>query len=89
MKPTITLSVRGRHTGSGGNRRFDWKNALADAAVMAALTFFTSLGGMGATGIPTLQSVVAAGIAAATQFFALLALKRGLVKEGGEGGGEG
>ena len=45
---------------------------------MAGLTFFLSLGGLGATGIVSTREILAAGIAAATQFFTILVIKRGL-----------
>ena len=72
------LSVYGRSNPDGS---FNWKDALIDAGIMACLTFFTSLGGLGATGIITVREVLAAGIAAATEFFMVLAIKRGLKKE--------
>jgi len=72
------LTVYGK-VDSNGN--FDWKDALIDAAIMAALTFFTALGGLGATGSICIREVLAAGIAGATEFFMVLAIKRGLKKE--------
>ena len=57
---------------------FNWKEAAIDASVSAGLTFFTSLGGTTATGIPTQAALLAAGIAACTQFFLVLAIKRGI-----------
>ena len=69
------MSIRGENNSDGN---FDWESAIIDSAIMGALTFFTSLGGMAAVGIPTRQSLVAAGIAMATQFFLTLAVKRKL-----------
>jgi len=69
------LTVRGTN---GSNRSFDWKSNTVDAVIMAALTFFAALGGLGATGVISQREVVAAAIAAATQFFLMLAIKRGL-----------
>ena len=69
------LTIKGKINPEG---RFDWRDALIDAGIMAALTFFTSLGGLGATGIITGREFLAAGIAAATEFFLILAIKRGL-----------
>lgn len=57
---------------------FDWANAMIDAGIMAGLTFFTALGGTAVVGIPTKEGIIAAGIAAATEFFLILAIKRGL-----------
>ena len=74
------LTVRGNNDPDGS---FDWKNALMDAGIMAALTFFTALGGLGATGAVAGRELLSAGIAAATEFFLMLAIKRGLrPKEG-------
>jgi len=63
------------------DRTFNWREAIIDAGIMAALTFFTSLGGMGATGIVGTRELSAAAIGACTQFFAILAIKRKLIKE--------
>jgi hypothetical protein len=48
---------------------------------MAMLTFFTTLGGTGAAGVPTESMLISAAISAGTQFFLILAIKRGLVKK--------
>ena len=69
------LTVRGTN---GSNGSFDWPSNLVDAAIMAALTFCAALGGLGATGILAEREIIAATIAAATQFFLMLAVKRGL-----------
>ena len=69
------LTIKGKNHEDGS---FNWKDALIDAAILAMLTFFTSLGGLGATGMITAREILAAGIAAATQFFMTLAIKRGL-----------
>ena len=69
------LSVNGKNNSDG---TFDYKDALIDAGIMAALTFFTSLGGLGLTGTIGTRDFLAAGIAAAIQFFSILAINRGL-----------
>ena len=69
------LSLRGENSSNG---TFDWEAAIIDSAIMGALTFFTSLGGMAVVGIPTPTSLAAASIAAATEFFLTLAIKRKL-----------
>jgi len=74
------LTIRGTNNPDGS---FDWKDSLIDSGIIAALTFFTSLGGLGATGMVAGREILAAGIAAATQFFMALAIKRGLRKETG------
>ena len=68
------LTIRGRSNPDGS---FNWKEAVIDASVSAGLTFFTSLGGLSATGLISKPGLAAAGIAACTQFFAVLAIKRG------------
>lgn len=69
------LSLRGANNANGD---YDWEGAIVDSAIMAAVTFCSALGGMSAVGIPTTESIVAALIAGATQFFIALAIKRGL-----------
>jgi hypothetical protein len=64
------------------NEKFDWQDAFIDAGIMAGLTFCTTLGGLGATGLlgDPKTSILAAVISASTQFFLILAVKRGLKK---------
>ena len=69
------LTVRGTNNENGS---FDWSSNLVDAVIMAALTFFAALGGLGATGVVSQREIIAAAIAAATEFFLMLAIKRGL-----------
>jgi len=69
------LTVRGTN---GTNGNFDWPTNLIDALILAALTFFAALGGLGATGLVSEREIIAATIAAATQFLLTLAIKRGL-----------
>ncbi len=76
------LTVHGHRNKDGS---FNWRDALLDAGITSALTFFTALGGMGATGIVGVREILAAGIAAGTQFFTFLALKRGLIAPPEEG----
>jgi len=73
----MVLNVYGRKNPDGS---FNWRDALIDAGIMAALTFFTALGGLSATGVIGMREVLAAGIAGATEFFMVLAIKRGLKK---------
>ena len=72
------LTRNGKNNDDGS---FDWKNAVVDAGIMAGLTFFTSLGGMSMVTPPTAAIAIGACIAAATEFFLILAIKRGLRKE--------
>ena len=69
------LTRNGKNNNDG---TFDWRDALLDAGIMASLTFFTALGGLGATGTVAAREILAAGIAAATELFLMLAIKRGL-----------
>ena len=59
---------------------FDWEDAVIDAAIMAGSSFFMVLVGLGAVGLLENPKValLAAGIAAGAQFFAILAIKRRL-----------
>jgi len=59
---------------------FDWKGALIDAGIIAGLNFFSTLAGLGATGIiaDVHQSLVAALVSAGLGFFSTLAVRRGL-----------
>lgn len=72
------MKFASRNGQNNANGNFDWINALADAGIVAAVTFFTTLGGGAVAGIPTKEMCVAAAISAAAQFFVWLAIKRGL-----------
>jgi hypothetical protein len=61
-------------------QRFDWENALIDATITSAVTFFGALGGGAISGIDGVHVFESAAVAAFSQFFVFLALKRGLVK---------
>ncbi len=60
--------------------KFDWSNALVDAAIISAVTFFSTLGGGSVAGLEGLSALKAASVAASAQFFIFLALKRGIVQ---------
>ena len=77
----MVLHRHGKFNPNGG---FDWRDAFTDAIISAGLTFFTALGGLGATGLLSEPQVglAAAAIAAGTQFFIVLAIKRGLKEKG-------
>ncbi len=80
------LTVKGlkiRCTSSIANsqiQKFDWIDALIDAAIISGLTFFSTLGGGSVAGLDGLPAFKAASIAACAQFFIFLALKRGIVQ---------
>ena len=61
-------------------KRFDWENALLDAAIISGVTFFSTLGGGAVAEISFLHTVEAAVVAALSQFFVFIALKRGLIR---------
>lgn len=63
------------------SKEFDWKEALADAGIVAGVYFFTALVGMKIVNIiqDPVTAVVTAGIQAGLGFFMTLAIKRGLM----------
>jgi hypothetical protein len=61
-------------------QKFDWENALIDAAITSAITFFSALGGGAVAGLNSINMIESAAVAAFSQFFIFLALKRGLVQ---------
>jgi hypothetical protein len=61
-------------------QKFDWEDALVDAAIISGLTFFSTLGGGSVAGLEGLSALKAAAVAACAQFFVFLALKRGIVQ---------
>jgi len=81
-----TLTIRGfivNSTEKGTNakeQKFDWKNALIDAAITSGVTFFSTLGAGYAAGLASIDGIKTATVAAFTQFFVFLALKRGIVQ---------
>jgi len=71
------MSRNGINTKEGD---FDWTDALLDATIAAGVTFFTTLGGIGAAGLldnPG-KACLAAIIAAGGSFFVWLAMKRNI-----------
>jgi hypothetical protein len=66
---------------SGVENRFDWSNALIDAVIISAVTFFSTLAGGSVAGLEGLSALKAAAIAACAQFFIFLALKRGIIQQ--------
>lgn len=65
---------------NGQTQKFDWTDALVDAAIVSGLTFFSTLGGTSVAGLGMIAGLKAATIAASAQFFVFLALKRGIVQ---------
>ena len=62
-------------------QKFDWENALIDAAITSGVTFFSALGGSAVAGLDSIPGIKAAIVAAFAQFFVFLALKRGIVQQ--------
>jgi len=80
-----TLTIRGfiiycTNKIDAAEKRFDWENALIDATIISAVTFFSTLGGGAVAGINSIHTIQAASVAALSQFFVFLALKRGLIQ---------
>lgn len=82
--PRLTVSGLIIHcansTANSGMQRFDWVDALIDATIISGVTFFSTLGGGTVAGISSVHTVEAAAVAAFSQFFVFLALKRGLIQ---------
>ncbi len=78
MSTRQLMSIRGNNINVKGKVTFDWQDAIFDSLIIAGLTFFSVLGGLSITGIPGTAALVSAGISAMAQFFAMLAIKRGL-----------
>lgn len=70
--------------GKLNNSSFDWYDAIIDALIMTGSTFFLTIGAIGAVGLldDPKTGILTAAIAAAGQFFFILALKRNLVDDG-------
>ncbi len=85
LKKGPTLTVRGFIVYCASKvdlveQKFDWENALIDASITSAVTFFSALGGGALAGLGSIAGLKAAAIAACTQFFVFLALKRGITQ---------
>ena len=78
VKGLIVQSTKG--DSDGQKQRFDWCDAVVDAAIISGVTFFSTLGGGAVAGISAVHTVEAATVAAFSQFFVFLALKRGLIQ---------
>jgi hypothetical protein len=85
-RKNLTLTVRGFTVRCTADRttaveKFDWGNALIDAVITSGITFFSALAGSAMAGDVTEVHIIETAIVAAfSQFFVFLALKRGLVK---------
>jgi len=62
------------------NDCFDWGNAVGDAVILSGITFFTTVGATAYVGVSGQNVLLAGLLAAGGQFFTILALKRGLIK---------
>jgi hypothetical protein len=82
--PTLTIKgfiVHCTNKVDSVEKRFDWENAVIDASIISAVTFFSTLGGGAIAEINFAHTVEAASVAALAQFFVFLALKRGLIQQ--------
>ena len=60
---------------------FDWKGEAADAAILSGMSFFATFGAaFGAAGVPLVNAVLSAVVAAGGMFCTILAAKRKLLK---------
>jgi hypothetical protein len=80
-----TLTIRGFIVYCTNNetqnvKKFDWGNAVIDAAITSAITFFSALGGGAIAEVNSVRLIPVATVAALSQFFIFLALKRGLIQ---------
>lgn len=64
--------------------KFNWADAVCDSAIMAGVTFFTTLAGAGVAGVPEAKLMLASLVSAGASFFSILAMKRKLIKDGAE-----
>jgi hypothetical protein len=83
INPTLTIKgfiIYCANRIDSTQQMFDWENALIDAAIISGVTFFSTLAGGAVAGINTIHTVEAATVAAFSQFFVFLALKRGLIQ---------
>lgn len=62
-------------------KEFDWKNAILDSVIFAAIGFFTTYTSGLTAGLNALESCHLAIIAAGMQFVTFLGIKRGIVKQ--------
>jgi hypothetical protein len=77
-KTTVGKNLSIQYKAEASQPKFDWQNALVDGFIIAMITFFTTLGGVTATGANVTTIVVSSTISAVAQFFVLLAVKRGI-----------
>lgn len=79
---SLTLTVRGFVVCCANEKtkvieqKFDWGNALIDAIITSAITFFTALAGGAVSGINTINMIESATVAALSQFFIFLGTKK-------------
>jgi hypothetical protein len=78
--PRLTIKGLTNSTANSQKQKFDWWDALKDAVIISGLTFFSTLGGGSVAGLGVVVGLKVAAIAACAQFFAFLALKRGIVQ---------
>jgi hypothetical protein len=71
----VHLSFKGSRTVDG---KFDWKNAILDAAILSGINLFTGLGTLAAVGDLALNALFVLVAAVGAEFLGVIAAKRGL-----------
>jgi len=71
----VYLSFRGSRTVDG---RFDWTNAVVDAAIICGINLFTGLGTLAAVGNLDINALFVLVSAVGAEFLGVIAAKRGL-----------
>ena len=71
----IHLSFKGAQTVNG---KFDWKNAVLDAAIISGINLFTGLGTLAAVGDLDINALFVLVAAVGAEFLGVIAAKRGL-----------
>jgi hypothetical protein len=71
----VHLSFRGSRTVNG---KFDWKNAVLDAAIICGINLFTGLGTLAAIGDLDINALFVLISAVGAEFLGVIAAKRGL-----------
>ena len=81
--PRLTVKGLTNSTANSQVQKFDWCDALIDAAIICGLTFLSTLGGGSVAGLDFVAGLKAATVASSAQFFIFLALKRGIIQSTG------
>lgn len=63
-------------------QKFDLKNAVCDAGILSAITFFTGLAGLSIAQVDFTQALYGVSVATFLEFFTILGFKKGLIGQG-------